>query len=120
MCLSICSIATDPRRYQRRSGKCQIIFLLLLLVAGALIVVIYKPRRGSDPPPPPFDTSNPVAALDGLGSAGLPAIERDVDEERGDSRGSTRFIGAHRWPVGGILEVSRERIRRRARSWELD
>ncbi|GAA6033168.1 hypothetical protein JCM8097_002979 [Rhodosporidiobolus ruineniae] len=33
-------------RYQRRSGKCQLIFLLVLLILGCLIVIAYKPRGG--------------------------------------------------------------------------
>lgn len=37
-------------RYQRRSGKCQLIFLLLLLISAAFILLIYRPKRsGRDP-----------------------------------------------------------------------
>ncbi|GAA94180.1 hypothetical protein E5Q_00828 [Mixia osmundae IAM 14324] len=39
--------------YQRRSGKCRIIFLLVLLIVGAVIVLIYKPRRRGPPAAPP-------------------------------------------------------------------
>ncbi|MBW0498216.1 hypothetical protein O181_037931 [Austropuccinia psidii MF-1] len=38
-------VATE---YQKRSGKCRIIFLLLLLIFGAILVLIYKPRRVLD------------------------------------------------------------------------
>ncbi|GAA5881352.1 hypothetical protein JCM16303_000141 [Sporobolomyces ruberrimus] len=30
-------------RYQKRSGKCQLIFLLLLLIFGCLVIIAYKP-----------------------------------------------------------------------------
>ncbi|GAA5887123.1 hypothetical protein JCM5296_001601 [Sporobolomyces johnsonii] len=43
-------------RYQRRSGKCQLIFLLVLLIFGCLIVIAYKPRRSSLPPPAAADS----------------------------------------------------------------
>ncbi|GAA5821714.1 hypothetical protein JCM11251_000985 [Rhodosporidiobolus azoricus] len=58
-------------KYQRRSGKCQIIFLLILLILGCLIIIAYKPRRfGSSPSPaptppspdtPPSDVDTPTA-----------------------------------------------------------
>ncbi|GAA5841594.1 hypothetical protein JCM3766R1_006784 [Sporobolomyces carnicolor] len=34
-------------RYQKRSGKCQLIFLLILLIVGCLIVIAYKPSFAS-------------------------------------------------------------------------
>lgn len=32
-------------RYQRRSGKCQLIFLLILLVTGCVIVLTFRPPK---------------------------------------------------------------------------
>lgn len=39
--------STRVRRYQKRSGKCQLIFLLILLIVGCLIVIAYKPSFAS-------------------------------------------------------------------------
>lgn len=36
-------------KYQRRSGKRQIICLLVLLIIGAVIILVYKPRRHREP-----------------------------------------------------------------------
>ncbi|GAA5959607.1 hypothetical protein JCM21900_002954 [Sporobolomyces salmonicolor] len=50
-------------RYQRRSGKCQLIFLLILLVFGCLIIIAYKPRRSALPPPAVTDSL--ITSFDG-------------------------------------------------------
>ncbi|CAH7675490.1 t-SNARE [Phakopsora pachyrhizi] len=47
------------KEYQKRSGKCRVIFLLVLLVFAAVLILIYKPRRHSSPsnsPDNPPDT----------------------------------------------------------------
>ncbi|KAM0791782.1 hypothetical protein ACM66B_004045 [Microbotryomycetes sp. NB124-2] len=36
--------------YQRRSGKCQLIFLLILLIVACLVIIAYKPSRTSSAP----------------------------------------------------------------------
>ncbi|GAA6023138.1 hypothetical protein JCM8202_000996 [Rhodotorula sphaerocarpa] len=36
---------TQATRYQRRSGKCQLIFLLILLVTGCVIVLTFRPPK---------------------------------------------------------------------------
>ncbi|GAA5905308.1 t-SNARE syntaxin TLG2 [Sporobolomyces salmoneus] len=48
-------------RYQKRSGKCQLIFLLSLMILGCLIVIAYKPSFASSStsttvPPPAENT----------------------------------------------------------------
>ncbi|GAA5910206.1 hypothetical protein JCM6882_001772 [Rhodosporidiobolus microsporus] len=63
-------------KYQRRSGKCQIIFLLILLILGCLIIIAYKPRRwGSSPSPSPAPDSPPSP-----GEANTPSAEEIAQE----------------------------------------
>ncbi|ORY84709.1 t-SNARE [Leucosporidium creatinivorum] len=46
----------EATNYQRRSGKCQLIFLLILLIFACIIIILYKPSRHSSPPPAPAPT----------------------------------------------------------------
>ncbi|GAA5949372.1 hypothetical protein JCM3765_003388 [Sporobolomyces pararoseus] len=55
-------------RYQKRSGKCQLIFLLILLIFGCLIIIAYKPSFAtssssspSSPIPPPAQDGDRIA-----------------------------------------------------------
>lgn len=61
--------------YQKRSGKCQLIFLLLLLISAAIIILWFKPPRptSSPPPLPPIDsltTENGIEKVKSLRSLG--------------------------------------------------
>ncbi|GAA5948021.1 hypothetical protein JCM10213_007024 [Rhodosporidiobolus nylandii] len=73
----------EATRYQRRSGKCQLIFLLILLILGCLTIIAYKPRHwGSatspsiSSPAPPADTNAPEDA-----TASTEEIAQAITEE---------------------------------------
>lgn len=83
--------------YQRRSGKCQLIFLLILLICGAFIVLLYRPERHSGPPETPGEG---VGISDGMVLAG-PDLDTGLRwslRTRATSKGrdAKRFIGANR------------------------
>ena len=52
--------------YQKRSGKCRIIFLLVLLVFAAVLVLVYKPRHST---PKQVDSVSGSVALDSSSQA---------------------------------------------------
>ena len=63
-------------RYQRRSGKRQVICLLILLIIGAVIILVYKPRaRGQHHSDPPA-VSMPPSVQPGLLEAGPLLLRR--------------------------------------------
>ncbi|GAA6022017.1 hypothetical protein JCM10207_002409 [Rhodosporidiobolus poonsookiae] len=80
-------------RYQRRSGKCQLIFLLLLLIAGCLIIIAYKPRRwpGSSPSIP---SSPPSGSTSGSTeeTATNEEIAQELSQELNGRRQETKCV----------------------------
>ncbi|SGZ32586.1 BQ5605_C040g11892 [Microbotryum silenes-dioicae] len=59
-------------QHQRRSGKCQLIFLLILLIVGCIVVIAYRPTKGSRPSTgvktPPILT--------------VPPVDNDIEDKR--------------------------------------
>ncbi|KDE05218.1 hypothetical protein MVLG_04356 [Microbotryum lychnidis-dioicae p1A1 Lamole] len=59
-------------QHQRRSGKCQLIFLLILLIVGCIVVIAYRPTKGSRPSTgmktPPIPT--------------VPPVDNDIEDKR--------------------------------------
>ncbi|GAA5917034.1 hypothetical protein JCM8208_000763 [Rhodotorula glutinis] len=78
----------EATRYQRRSGKCQLIFLLVLLVIAACVVLLFRPPRvlrlstGSDGDA----LSGPAAAA----GAGVRATTEQVAQAISDELGARR------------------------------
>ncbi|GAA5941388.1 t-SNARE syntaxin TLG2 [Sporobolomyces koalae] len=70
-------------RYQKRSGKCQLIFLLILLIAGCLIVIAYKPSRSTR-------TVEAVQNPDGQGIATEEEVAQKLSEELNGARARRR------------------------------
>lgn len=123
------------RSYQRRSGKCQLIFLLVLLIFACIIIILYKPRsHSSDPSPsPPPATGDTAILADGVldGRAfeleprrlrvGLAGAVHARDGSAKEGRKAKRFLGAGRGPSLPVLVERRvgveERRRRRWARW---
>ncbi|KAK4702277.1 syntaxin 16, partial [Phenoliferia sp. Uapishka_3] len=102
--------------YQRRSGKCQLIFLLILLIAGAFIVLLYRPHGA--PPPPPFPDDSPLRTDDILNDVGILDIETRLQLKREASREASRFIeGNRRGKSDGSEREARRRRRDEASEW---
>lgn len=134
----------DEHRYQRRSGKCQLIFLLLLLIFGCVIIILCRPSHPSapspTPPPPPSraDSTSSILPLDDrhlrgrrfrVGLAGAGAVEKSDEGEGSPSeskegrRLARRFLAPGRGPSLPMkveaeeVEVENGRRRRTRGSW---
>ncbi|GAA5853832.1 hypothetical protein JCM8547_007466 [Rhodosporidiobolus lusitaniae] len=90
--------------YQRRSGKCQLIFLLLLLIAGCLIIIAYKPRHWGNTGVVDLPTDSSATDV------GTPSTEEVAQALTGELDGRSLAVEA-----GG-----REDARSRRRSWEAE
>ncbi|GAA5996040.1 t-SNARE syntaxin TLG2 [Rhodotorula paludigena] len=79
-------------RYQRRSGKCQLIFLLVLLVVACLVVLLFRPPRFLSSSSSSSDPSvHPPTATTGGGMATNDEIAQKLTEELdGRRRRTTR------------------------------
>ncbi|SCV73382.1 BQ2448_7308 [Microbotryum intermedium] len=64
-------------KHQRRSGKCQLIFLLILLIVGCIVVIAYRPSRPPRPSTSTSVTNPPIAAL-----PNEPPVENDIEDKR--------------------------------------
>jgi len=62
-------------RYQKRSGKCQLIFLLVLLIMGCLIVIAYRPTRS------PTSSSSTPAPTEDTGDQGRIANQEEIAQK---------------------------------------
>lgn len=112
------SLLTMHRSYQKRSGKCQIIFLLLLLIAGAIILILYRPIRQSQPKDtvtPFLDADQPHQVGSGLGMDGLEPFE--LATEDGAMRLGRRFVRRSRRAVDRRDAGEGERGSVRYRRW---
>ncbi|GAA5843277.1 hypothetical protein JCM9279_002046 [Rhodotorula babjevae] len=84
----------EATRYQRRSGKCQLIFLLVLLVIAACVVLLFRPPR--------ILRSSPgggalgAAAAHGDGRATTEQVAQAISDELGARR---------RGALGGLEEL---------------
>ncbi|KAM0746802.1 t-SNARE [Meredithblackwellia eburnea MCA 4105] len=98
-------------RHQKRSGKCQIIFLLVLLIIGAIVVLVYRPRGArptaliAAPPssaPPRTPTEEGVVGINRAGGDTSEAVRTDVEprDEVAVERMGDRFTGG-KW--GNVL-----------------
>ncbi|SDA03084.1 BZ3500_MvSof-1268-A1-R1_Chr11-1g03298 [Microbotryum saponariae] len=62
-------------QHQRRSGKCQLIFLLILLIVGCIVVIAYRPTKESRPST--RVKTPPITAL-----PTVPLVDNDVEDKR--------------------------------------
>ncbi|GAA5822457.1 hypothetical protein JCM5353_000514 [Sporobolomyces roseus] len=90
-------------RYQKRSGKCQLIFLLVLLITGCLIVIAYRPSRSSTTPSPITDSTGETGGSEAGRIANQEEIAQKLTEEldgrrlrRSASRTADGIRGARR------------------------
>ncbi|GAA5862357.1 hypothetical protein JCM3774_002490 [Rhodotorula dairenensis] len=84
---------TQATRYQRRSGKCQLIFLLVLLVIGCVIILTLRPPRHLLP------AASPPAAAGNPSGGSIPMTEQDhiATNEEIAQKISEELNGRLRW-----------------------
>ncbi|KAK4055014.1 t-SNARE affecting a late Golgi compartment protein 2 [Microbotryomycetes sp. JL221] len=80
-------------KHQRRSGKCQLIFLLVLLIIGCLIIIAYRPSR-SPSPPATIESGSQDPAMDRLIIRGTEDASREEVAHQLRRRVNSRLLDA--------------------------
>ncbi|BGP42699.1 t-SNARE affecting a late Golgi compartment protein 2 [Rhodotorula kratochvilovae] len=99
-------------RHQRRSGKCQLLFLLLLSVLACLIFLSLRPPRFARAPSPSLPAPGRAGEGGGAAREGM-ASNEEIAQKLSEELGGVRWRVRRRPGAAAAAPASRGRVKRR-------